>query len=365
MTTTDDPAALARPYDGAMWLGVRRRDAVLPDLSASVLLHAGPPFASPDAVPVAVRNAAIQALLYEGLASDAAAAARLLATGDVTLAPAQDYGVATPLAQVVSASMPLAMVGDGKSYAYAPLIEGPPPALRFGTRDAAARTRMATVAACGVELIDGRLHTQPVAMMPLIADALANGDDCHGRTVAANAALVAALAGLSANALDMVRANAGFVLPILMATACWHLRRQASGVAAAGGNGVEFGVRLHGADTWHTVSAAPPVGIRLPSHDATVALGAIGDSAVIDFGGLGGQALMFAPALRADWQRWLPADLDTRRARVTDAVSGIVDPVCAREAACMPIVNLAILDLAGEAGLIGRGFYEAPLALFA
>ncbi|WP_342052068.1 MULTISPECIES: oxamate carbamoyltransferase subunit AllG family protein [unclassified Cupriavidus] len=370
MTTTADPAAhalarlYARPYAAALWRGVQRRDAVLPDLPRTVLLHAGPPYASAAAVPAPVRNAAIQAVMFEGLAPDAEAAGRLLAGGDVTLAPAQDYGVATPLAQVVSASMPLAVVGDGASVAYAPLIEGPPPALRFGTRDAAAQTRLAAVAACGLDALDGWLREHAVAMGPLIAEALANGDDCHGRTVAANAALVTALAGLKPEALAVVGANAGFVLPILMATACWHLRRQASGIAAAGGNGVDFGMRLHRAAAWQTVPAAPPVGIRLPGHDATVALGAIGDSAVIDFGGLGGQALMLAPALRADWQQWLPADLATRRASVTDAVTGIVDAGRAREAACVPIVNLAILDEAGDAGLIGRGFYAPPSALF-
>ncbi|WP_354681426.1 oxamate carbamoyltransferase subunit AllG family protein [Cupriavidus plantarum] len=359
-----DAAALARPYAGALWQGVRRRDAVLPHLPPSVLLHAGPPFASVDAVPAPVRHAAVQAMLFEGLAADAAAAIALLGAGKVTLMPAQDHGVATPLAQVVSGSMPLAVVGDGASVAYAPLIEGPPPALRFGTRDAGARARLETVSAYGLDILDGWLRVHAVAMMPLIAEALAHGDDCHGRTVAANAALVTALAGLPAEALAAVGANAGFVLPILMATACWHLGRQPRGIAAAGGNGVDFGMRLHGDTAWRTVPASPPVGIRLPAHDSTVALGAIGDSAVIDFGGLGGQALMLSPALRADWERWLPADLSSRRACVTDAISGIVDAGRVRETACVPIVNLAILDDAGDAGLIGRGFYQPPIGLF-
>ncbi|WP_354677688.1 oxamate carbamoyltransferase subunit AllG family protein, partial [Cupriavidus plantarum] len=182
-----DAAALARPYAGALWQGVRRRDAVLPHLPPSVLLHAGPPFASVDAVPAPVRHAAVQAMLFEGLAADAAAAIALLGAGKVTLMPAQDHGVATPLAQVVSGSMPLAVVGDGASVAYAPLIEGPPPALRFGTRDAGARARLETVSAYGLDILDGWLRVHAVAMMPLIAEALAHGDDCHGRTVAANA----------------------------------------------------------------------------------------------------------------------------------------------------------------------------------
>ena len=98
----------ARPFTGALWFDVLPRAAVRPQLSAQVLLHAGPPFRS--APPAPVVHAAIQALVYEGLAADARVAAALLARGEVRLQPAQDYGIVTPLAQVVSASMPLVAV---------------------------------------------------------------------------------------------------------------------------------------------------------------------------------------------------------------------------------------------------------------
>ncbi|MFN6998277.1 MAG: hypothetical protein ACK4PH_29165, partial [Aquincola tertiaricarbonis] len=121
---------------------------------------------------------------------------------------------------------------------------------------------------------------------------------------------------------------------------------------------------LHGEAHWRSVPAAPPRGTRLPGHAATAALGAIGDSAVLDFCGLGGQALAAAPALCAEWQGLLPADLPTRRAAVVDAASGLVDAACIVAHGLPPLVNLAILDELGNAGLIGRGWYAPDPALF-
>ena len=132
----------------------------------------------------------------------------------------------------------------------------------------------------------------------------------------------------------------------------------------AGGNGLQFGVALRGSDVWHSVLAAPPVGTRFPAHAAAPVLGAIGDSAVLDFCGLGGQALAFAPALAEEWQEILPGDALQRRQVIVDAQSGAVDPARVRATGRTPIVHLAMLDKSGAGGLIGRGFYTAPAELF-
>lgn len=412
---TASPDALASPFAGAAWRGVMRRQDALPSLPREILLHAGPPLAGEGGaaatmVPAPIRRAALQAILFEGMADTLDDAAVLLDSGAVRLEPAQDHGVATPLAQVVSASMPLAVVGDAHRLAFAPLIEGPPPALRFGTLAPEALDRLAAVSALGLEQLDAHLRAWPVNMATVIAAALRGGDECHARTGVANAALVSALgasphgtaaagmggavvatnantvgatdaaaaaavagaagaAGAAGNAtldgdvIGYVAGNPGFVLPILMATACWHLRRQTDGIAAVGGNGASFGVRLHGTRAWHTVAATPPVGTRLAGREAVDPLGAIGDSAVIDFCGLGGQALAYAPQLLEEWRTWLPTDALDRRAQLVDDTTGIVSLTRMRAKGLAPIVNLAILDRDGEAGLIGRGSYMPSLAL--
>jgi hypothetical protein len=93
-------------------------------------------------------------------------------------------------------------------------------------------------------------------------------------------------------------------------------------------------------------------------------LAAIGDSAVIDVCGLGGQALAAAPLLADSWRAALPIDAISRPLRLLDPESGIVDPVRVAREQLAPLINLAILDGAGAAGLIGRGFYCPPVALF-
>ena len=99
------PAALAARFAGAAWLDVVTRREALPALDDAVLLHAGPAFEG--ALPAPVRNAAIQALRFERLAADDAEGASLLAAGRVRLQPAQDHGVATPLAFLQVSIMPL------------------------------------------------------------------------------------------------------------------------------------------------------------------------------------------------------------------------------------------------------------------
>ncbi|MGC3988007.1 MAG: DUF1116 domain-containing protein [Pseudorhodoferax sp.] len=362
MTQMPDFSAWAAPFAGAAWHNVVRRHVALPHLGRDVLLHAGPPFEG--APPAPVRQAAVQALLFEGLAADWAGAQALLATGAVRLLPAQDHGVATPLAQVVSAAMPLAEVGDDRSRAWAPLVEGPPPALRFGTSDPAALPRLQAVTELGLQRLAPLLQARPLPLSPVIAQALAEGDECHGRTGAANAALLARLDGLAETDRALLAASPGFVLTVLMAAAAWRLRQPGAPIAAVGGNGLRFGLRLPGDTGWRTIAAAPPTGTRFPQHAQAQPLGAIGDSAVLDFCGLGGQALPAAPALCAEWSASLPADLAQRRARVTDAVTGLVAPAGVAASGLPPLVDLAVLDASGAAGLIGRGWYAPDPSLF-
>lgn len=379
MTTVTEPARAAapataaslarhvRPYAGAQLHNVTRLSDVIPHLDPLVLLHAGPPYAAGE-MPRPVRNAARHALVYEGLAQDDDEAARLLDQGRARLAPAQDYGVVTPLAQVVSRSMAVLHVGDAAGLVYAPLAEGPPPALRFGSADPQCVTRTRACADMALRYLAPRLAGQPVAIDAIVREALAAGDECHTRTGAANQALARALSGMDAPSLDTLRANAGFVLPVLMAASAWALRRHAVGrpdaIVAAGGNGSRFGLRLARDKGWRTVRALPPRGPRLPGSPDAAVLGAIGDSAVIDICGLGGQALAWAPELAAEWQSLLAGDWIVRAQAVVDPLTGFVDAARVARLKQAPSIHLAMLDADGSAGLLGRGFYCPPAELF-
>lgn len=356
-----------RPYAGAVLRGVTTLAAALPDLPADTLLHAGPPFGDAT-LPAPVRNAAIHALVYEGRAADAEAAGRLIDTGHLRFAPAQDHGVVTPLAQVVTGSMPVLQVGDDASVSYAPLAEGPAPALRFGSPDPLCVARARACAEMALGELGPWIARHPVAVDTIVRTALSLGDECHSRTAAANHALADALQGMPGTAPETIRANQGFVLTALMAGSAWALRRLSAGrpraIVAAGGNGVQFGVRLAGDTDWRSVPADAPIGPRFAHAESARALGAIGDSAVIDMCGLGGQALAWAPELAAEWRALLPPEWPARSASMVDPEYGTVDIDRIRASGCAPFIHLAMLDAEGKLGLLGRGFYRPPTAVF-
>jgi hypothetical protein len=352
----------AKAFVGASWADVvprRRACAQLPD---EVLLHAGPPLRG--LPPAPMMNAAIQALLFEGRAADAAGARDLIVQGAVQLRPAQDHGVATPLAQVVSASMLLVAVRLESQVCYAPVVEGAAPALRFGNDAPECRERLRDLGEWLERRVAPQVRREPPAIDALIRIAIAAGDECHARTGAANEALISHLSGLDAADAGRLRTMPAFVLPILMAAAAAAMRSRSAAVEAIGGNGVDFGVRHRAEAHWRHVPADAPRGVHFQSGEASTPLAAIGDSAVVDFCGLGGQALGAAPLLAAEWQALLPQDALSRRQAIIDPQSGIVDAARVARSAQAPLINLAILDRGG-AGLIGRGFYIPPLSVLA
>ena len=351
----------ALPFSQARWFDVMPRRAACPELPPTILLHAGPPFRGMPPAPVI--NAAIQAILFDGLAADAAEARDLIVRGGVELRPAQDYRIATPLAQVVSASMPLLAVKQGNSIFYAPLIEGSPPALRFGSAGPECLRRLRGVSAWVQNSLVPRVRDAPVAIETLIRAAVVAGDECHARTSVANETLISSMRGLDVGSVERLRAMPAFVLPLLMAAACAALRGQGCGIEAIGGNGVEFGVRRSGERGWRQLPAEAPRGLRFEGAGAAIPLAAIGDSAAIDFCGLGGQALSVAPMLAAEWDTVLPIDAKTRRESLIDPDTGMVDAGRVERTGLGPLINLAIIDRDG-AGLIGRGFYSPPAELF-
>jgi hypothetical protein len=335
----------ALPFAEAHWVDVVPRSAACPQLASTVLLHAGPPFRA--APPAPVINAAVQAIRFEDLAADAAAARDLIAQGGVQLLPAQEHRIATPLAQVVSASMLLLAVEQQRETCFAPIIEGAAPALRFGSLAPESLQRLRDVGAWVACSVAPLLRETPVAIAGLIKAAVAGGDDCHARTSVANEALISNLHGLGAVEAQRLKAMPAFVLPLLMAAAGAALRARRCEIDAIGGNGLDFGVRWRGERAWRQLRAEAPCGSRCAGTGAEVAMGAIGDSALIDFCGLGGQA-----------------DALARRAGLIDPETGIVDARRVSRSGLAPLINLAIIDRDGAAGLIGRGVYCPPVELF-
>lgn len=346
----------------ARLLRIVRLEEARPDLPSRTLFHAGPPYRGER--PRAVMNAAAQAAVIAGWASEIEAARRLLESGDIALNPAQDHGLAVPLAMVAAPAMWCFEVGDERSIFHVPMSEGTPPALRFGSDAPEALELARTWCRQAAELLNPRLKYVP-ALEDLIEAALNRGDDCHAMTAAGNQLFVDALGTIPDDLRSSLLGNAGFVLGIWMAWAGWKLKRSGSLIEAVGGNGIDFGWRPRGVQSWRTAPAATPSGAIFKQDRAAFSLGAIGDSALVDICGLGGQSLRFAPTLLAEWQHVLPDDVRTRHTRIIDPETGIVDVARVAKSGIGPIVNLAIVDRDGGGFPIGRGAYLAPPELFA
>lgn len=331
------------------------------DLPERTLFHAGPPYKGKP--PRAVMAAAEQAAVIGGFAEDVLTGRGMLEAGSLSLEPAQNHGVAVPLAMVVAPSMWCFEVGDDESVFYSPVAEGPPPALRFGSSDPLCVERARDWTAEVARAINPQLASLP-DIESMMRQALGGGDDCHAVTRAGNELFLELMSASPAGIATDIRANPGFVLGIWMAWAAWKLDTSASEIVAIGGNGIEFGLRRRGEARWATVSCAPPTGIRFNAQQVVPALGAIGDSALVDVCGFGGQALNHAPTLAAEWAGLLPPDALSRGNAIIHLDRGVIDPEAVRATGVMPIINLAILDERGAAAPIGRGFYIVPPTLF-
>jgi hypothetical protein len=356
-------------FNGVFLEDVSLLGKVLANFDSSTLLHAGPPFVD-SVIPAPVRNAAIQALMFENLAETPDEAAALIDNGKVSFQPAQDWGVVIPLAQVVSASMPVFVIGAGDRHAFAPIVEGAPIGLRFGSREPVCLDNLKLHARFAELELKPLLAESPVSLAPVIEKALAEGNECHSLTDRANAALLEQLQGLSDQYRTLLENSPGFVLPVLMGACGWLLRFGPSseqtrhGVFAAGGNGVHFGLRLRGQTRWTTIPAQPPKGKRFIPQENRPILGAIGDSAVIDFCGLGGQALECAPTVVSDWQTLLPDDWKSRSHAILDPDTGVVCLSRVLDQQKAPIINLALVGADAMGGILGKGFYQPDLSVF-
>lgn len=377
-TTAHDKAALAllestRPQ----WSGLTRaRDVVG---AGQTLRHAGPPFESWEAVPRPVRNSLALACVYEGWAGDVDSAFEALATGSVALAPAQDHDLVVPLAGVISPSMVLHRISDAASsrVKYAVLNEGLEHCLRVGAPDEEIPAFQGWLNGRYADWLASRL-TEPIPLLPILDDSLARGDDGHSRTLAGSELFTERLVNASTppDIADFQRGCGAFALNLWMGAAALILAAAegAAGsrlVTRAGGNGVDFGIQF--ADEpgrWHTAPAGAPRGPVDPAHTGHGAVGAIGDSAVVDVLGLGGQALRHAPVVVTALAGHLPEDAlhrpdlllpgfhpEAPRLRIGLSAHTVASNATA------PLVLLGMISDSGR-GRIGGGVYEPPVALF-
>ncbi len=342
-------------------------------LDRRTLLHAGPPFADPAEICPPILNAAAAALLFEGMAGGVEEARALVLSGAVTLRPAQDMGVVTPLAAVVSRSMWLHVVEDASgsgARAYSPLNEGGGPAPRFGIVNGAVVERLRLLHGAVGPALAG---IGPVELSGIAREAMEQGDELHGRVGVASAlltdTLVSRLGGTGEVCAFLKEAGQFFLNPWM--AACKAMMLAADGVpgaalvTAAGGNGVRFGLRLSGmaGKGWASAPVAAPQGPDIGAPRPR--LPAIGDSAVIDALGFGALALDAAPLLRTELGAAAEAAVAAADRLLCAEHPGFgrrvgLDSRAVLRGGPVPPVCLAALHAAGEDGIVGRGIAWHP-----
>lgn len=381
LTSADRRAVEAQVAVEPRWVGIATAGEAF-GLPERVVLHAGPPFTA-GAVSQPVLNSAAMAAVFEGWARDEAEAFALLRSGEIVLQPAQDHGAVVPLASVLTRSMAVQVVADGKAPSrrrFSPLNGGSGPALRLGMAGPAVVEHLRWLNGPLADYLAGALREE-IALIPLADAALAEGDDCHGRTPAATALLwrrLSAKAVAPAEIEKFIAEGPSFFLNLWMA-ACKCILSGAEGVAgssvvvAIGGNGLETGIKTATQpQTWTTAPAAPPSGRLEPGFGDGDRLGAIGDSAVVDALGMGAMALHYAPAQAAALASFMPAPSQELSARLF----ALAHPGFQRSPLRIGLpaarvggdralaISLGIIHREGRHGRIGGGVFVPPPALF-
>ncbi|MFC3106451.1 DUF1116 domain-containing protein [Undibacterium arcticum] len=371
-----------------MLCGVARASDVLP-LAGRTLLHAGPPIAAASTLPRPQRNSAVMAILYEGWASSVEMANHLLDSGAVCLKPAQDCRAAIPLADILSPSMAVLVVHDAQApwrCGYSTINGGDGPVMRVGLCSDAVLERLRWINTVLAPQLAPLLDGAEIDLIALADRALQQGDDCHGRTIAGSALLLerlrqsAAADNMSAEVVAFLDRAPAFFLNVWMAAVKCVLRA-AEGVAgsgvvtAIGGNGHSFGIQIAAAPgCWFVTPATPPL---VPGAGPLLqerALGAIGDSAIIDAFGGGAMAASHAPTTRArldavcgEHALQFPTALLQTSHPAFVHIGGLCTGLTVRRTQAMsqtPVISLGVLDRQGEQGRLDGGFYFAPRAPF-
>ncbi len=363
-----------------VWIGMRRLGS-LPGLDRRVILHAGPAHDSFQTIPVAVRNSLVTVMLREGWATEEAAALALLAAGQIAIEPAQDHGIFIPLAGAAGPSAQLIAVEDratGRA-AYSPLNEGMVLCTRLGILHPDLPRHLRWLDERLAPWIAERLAGGAIPLFALLREAIAREDDCHSRTLAGSELMVAALlqrGAADASVTEFLTAAPAFALNVWMAM-CGLVAGAAEGVRGAtlvthaGGNGVKFGFRLAGdPGRWHTSPAPAIRGDSDPRLSDAAPLPALGDSAIVDVMGLGGQILASAAPVRKALAACLPPDALTLPARFLHGPLDGFGSFAATDAARVqatgtgPLILLGMIDGTGRHGRVGGGCVATTAAHF-
>lgn len=296
---------------------VVRAKTVIKELNdGKVILHAGPPIEYKN-MPDPVQGSCVGAVLFQEWADNEADARKLLESGEVKFIPCHHVNAVGPMGGITSADMPVFVVenaADGNT-AYCSMNEGIGKVLRFGAYSGEVVNRLRWMRDVLGPTLGKAIRSMDngLALNPLIAKAIAMGDEFHQRNIAASMSFLKEVAPIitkmdmdEKDRYDVIKFLSDtdqFFLNIMMATGKAIMDGARMGtdgtiVTAMCRNGVEFGIRIAGmGDEWFTGPVNTPQGLYFTGYDAEDGCPDMGDSAITETVGVGGMAMIAAPAV--------------------------------------------------------------------
>lgn len=375
-----------------------RAHEVWPDMDRT-LLHAGAPVPWEEMCEP-MQGSMTGAVLYEGWAKTPEEARALLAGGKIPFAQCHDRNAVGPMSGVISRSMPVYVVKNGThgNSAYSNFSEGIGKVLRFGAYSPDVIARLQWIAEVLAPAVKAALKNVPdgIDLKYIQSQALLMGDEVHSRNAAATALFFMALApalvasdferAKAHESLAFIAANSQFFLNLSMASSkaimdAAHGVQDASIVTAIARNGVTTAIRVSGlGKRWFEAPSDTPVGLFFPGFKQADSNPDLGDSAICETAGFGGQSLAASPALvklvggsvaeaigysremgHIAWTRnptmSLP-NLDFAGAPAGIDIRKVVDT------GIRPVLTTGIAHKKAGLGQIGAGIVRAPMACF-
>jgi len=380
-----------------------RAKEVIPEFAENngrVILHAGPPVDYKN-MPSPMQGSCIGAVMFEEWAETEEEAAKMLEAGEIKFIPCHHCNAVGPMGGITSPNMAVFVVENetNGNRAYCTMNEGIGKVLRFGAYDSEVVNRLRWMRdVLGPTL--GRVLREMdngLSINPLIAKAVAMGDEFHQRNIAASLAFLKEVAP-AITKLDMDEKDRfdvikflsdtdQFFLNIMMATgkAVMDYARQGTDgtiVTAMCRNGYEFGIRIAGmGDEWFTGPVNTPQGLYFTGYDAEDACPDMGDSAITETFGVGGMAMIAAPAVT----RFVGAGGYEDALRTSNEMTEIcisrnpnftvptwnfqgiclgIDARLVVEKGITPVINTGIANKVAGKGQIGAGTVHPPICCF-
>ena len=295
--------------------GVGKAIDVIPGMKPNLLLHAGPPVTW-ERMAGPMKGAAYGALIFEGMAKDAAEAEALIQAGEVAFEPCHHHNAAGPMAGLISPSMMVYVVENTThgNKAYSGLNEGRGKVLRMGAYSPEVIAKLTWMNEVLGPTVDAALKSVGgIDIRTMLAKALHMGDDGHNRLDAASqlyttalAPHVARVAKNPSTAYEVIKflgENALSILNPVMAaaksmTAAGDNVEGSTIVTVMARNGTDFGIRVSGlGESWFTGPAGMVKALYFPGFSEKDANPDIGDSTITETAGFGGFAMASAPAI--------------------------------------------------------------------